>query len=333
MRVGVVVLPNVADGALGLTLDVLRWADTLAQRTTAEPAFDVELLSTGPDIPRTDSGHPVHTESRLGRAEHCHWLIVPGFMVRTEDELERYLEAPGTRDAVRGIRAARARGSCLAAACTATFLLAEAGALEGRRATTTWWLADAFRRRYPNVELRPDAMLTEAGGVLCGAAGTAHAELAISLVRIVTTPDVAEGVARTLLVDRRVSQWTHRGSAANWGTSDFAERAEAWVRRKLAGPFTMPELARGVGVSHRTLVRRLCEGTGRSPQRFVQTIRLEVAMQLLETTDLTIGEVARRVGHSDATQLRRVFRRQQGTTPSEYRRRARALAAAGAAER
>ncbi|MBL4683342.1 MAG: helix-turn-helix domain-containing protein, partial [Nannocystaceae bacterium] len=198
--------------------------------------------------------------------------------------------------------------------------------LTGRRATTAWWLAELFCRRYPGIELRSDAMLTEAGGVMCGAAGTAHAELAVALIRIVASPQIAEAVAHHLLVDLRVSQWTHRGEPRCGGHSALVERAEAWVRRRLSRPFTMPELARALGVSHRTLVRRICSATEHSPHRFVQAIRLEVATQLLEATDLPVGEVALRVGHTDGTQLRRMFRRDLGMTPTAYRRQSRAAA-------
>lgn len=223
------------------------------------------------------------------------------------------------------LRKAHERGSVVAANCSATFLLAEAGMLEGRRATTTWWLTHAFRERYPGVQLEPAEIVTEHDGVVCSAAATAYMNLALYLVDRFAGSAMASACARLLLVD------ANRASQAPYVATTLQEHhshddpvvasAEHWIKERVRRPFGLSELARAMAVSQRTLIRRFNRALRMTPTEYAHSVRVEVAKGLLETSTLAIERIADRVGYSDVAAFRRIFKREAGILPSEYRER------------
>ncbi|MFF4283434.1 GlxA family transcriptional regulator [Streptomyces kronopolitis] len=215
----------------------------------------------------------------------------------------------------------QADGVPLAAACTSTFLLAEAGVLEGLTATTSWWLAPAFRQTYPEVALDESRMLAHAPGVTTAGAAMAHLDLALSLVRQ-ASPALADLTARYLVVDHRPTQAGYAIPSHLARTDPTVSAFENWVRTHIDQPPRMAEAARAVGASERTLQRAVGKVLGISPLRFAQDIRLEQAAHLLRTTDLPTETIARRVGYENASTLTTLLRQRLGTTPGRLRGRA-----------
>lgn len=213
----------------------------------------------------------------------------------------------------------RDHGTQLAAACSGAFFLAEAEVLDGLQATTSWWLGPAFRKRYPSVRLDERLTLVADGGVTTAGAAFAHIDLALSLVRQVS-PDLADSVARHLVIGERSSQAAYAVPALLASHDTVVTAFERWVRDHLGDALRVGDAAVGIGVSERTLQRTTAAVLGMSPMDFVHEIRLEQATFLLRTTDRTIDQVARAVGYANTGTLRALVRRQRGTTLSALRR-------------
>jgi transcriptional regulator GlxA family with amidase domain len=221
------------------------------------------------------------------------------------------------------LAALRDAGCVLAASCTATVLLAEAGLLDGRRATTSWWIQEAFAYRYPRVRLVADDMVVEDKGVVTGGAATAYMSVALNLVRRFAGDELALFCAKALLVDtNRHSQAPYSYLESGIRVRDaLVTRAQTWMQAHLREAFTFEQLAGVLAVSPRTLIRRFKTTTGYNPAEYLTRLRVEEAKRLLERSNLPLEAVAERVGYRDPSSLRRVFRRVTQMSPSEFRKR------------
>jgi transcriptional regulator GlxA family with amidase domain len=194
-------------------------------------------------------------------------------------------------------------------------VVAESGLLDGREATTSWWLASLFRQRYPRVELRDHAVVVSGGrSVVTAGAALSQIDLMLWLVRKVCGPEVANLCARYLVAGERPSQARYALLSHVAHESEEVLLAERFARRNLHRNIAIGELARAARVSARTLTRRMHEALGIAPLQFVQRLKIEQAAYLLGTTKLAFDEVAHRVGYADPGALRRLLRRELGAT-------------------
>jgi transcriptional regulator GlxA family with amidase domain len=224
-------------------------------------------------------------------------------------------------DLVEGLRRAHARGARIAALCSGAFVLAEAGLLNGRGATTHWMYAPELRRRHPRVRVAEDALYVDEGDVLTSAGSAAAIDLCTHIVR----GDF--GAAAAAEVGRRMVVAPHREGGQTQYAPDPAERGSAgmapvlaWAMERLAQPLSVPDLAREAGMSTRGFTRHFTAEVGTTPLAWLNRQRVARARVLLETTDLPVAVVARRSGLGTDDGLRQHFRRHLGTTPSAYRR-------------
>ena len=210
-------------------------------------------------------------------------------------------------------------GVGMAAACSGTFFLADAGILDGLTAATSWWLGPAFRARYPRVDLDESRTLAVAGNITTAGAAFAHMDLALSLVHR-QSPVLAELVARYLVIGDRPSQAAAALPALLASGNPTVAAFERYIRDNLSQPVAVEEAARSIGVSERTLQRATVTTLGISPIRFVQELRLEQATFLLRTTNDTATAIAAAVGYQDVSTLRSLMRRRRNTTLTALRR-------------
>ncbi|WP_423381744.1 GlxA family transcriptional regulator [Burkholderia sp. LMG 32019] len=272
---------------------------------------------------RTASGQIAPVDGAIDghSAADAIWLTAP-FVA----DLERLLARPASLAPLfDALRRHHARGTLIATYCTGAFLLAEAGLLDGRVATTHWSKASNFRVRYPDVALRASDVLTEQDGILCGGAVTSYQNLALRVVDKLANARVAAAVARLMLIDvNRVSQdsFIDLGRMGHDEHDDPAiARAQRWMEKHLREPFSLARLSDHVAMSERTLHRRFRDAVGAPPLRYLQSLRIEVAKRLLAETKLAIDTVCERVGYADISGFRQLFKRETGISPGEYRRR------------
>src|SRR5262249_29428669 len=199
------------------------------------------------------------------------------------------------------------------------FVLAESGLLGQHQATTTWWLAPLFRRRYPDVQLDESRMIVKSAKRVTAGAALSHMDLALWLIRQ-RSPKLASLTAKYLIVDSRPSQSAYILADHLVHADPMVERFERWARARLAHEFSLDEAARAVASSTRTLARRMQAVLGKSPLSYVQTLRVERAVHLLKTSRESVDEIAARVGYADGVTLRTLLRRQVGYGVREVRR-------------
>lgn len=310
LRVWVLKLPDGMASSLAITLDALETANQISVRGGRRAPFDVRTLRIGQRVPAVSAD--------FARRD---LLIVPGLGIRSEAELVACLATPAVRRAARIVADARALGASIAGSCAGTFILAQAGVLSERRATTTWWLAPAFRRLHPDVDLIADRIVVADWPIATAGAAMAQMDLMLAVIAKFASAGLSDACARYLLLDHRKSQAPYMAVGFLAGRDEQIARAEAWARNNIERDFSMDELAAAACLSPRTFARRLASVCGLSPIKFAQRIRIEAAERLLETTRLSVDEVARRVGYAEPSTLRRLIRREARPSPAELRRR------------
>jgi len=263
---------------------------------------------------RAAGGVVVRVPHSLRLLESADTIVIPGWRAVDEPPPEMLL----TR-----LRRAFERGARLCSICSGVFVLAAAGVLDGRRATTHWRYVAPLAARYPRIRVEPNALYVDEGRVLTSAGSAAGLDMLLHLVRRDFGPRIANQVAQRLVIaphrEGDQAQFVPRPLASD-GRGRLA-RLMDFVRAHPAAPHTLASLAQRAAMSPRTLQREFNAATGRSPYEWLVAERIERAKELLETTRLPAQSVAARAGLGSAESLRHHFRERVGTTPSAYRRR------------
>jgi AraC family transcriptional regulator, transcriptional activator FtrA len=243
----------------------------------------------------------------------AHTVIVPSCRDAAE---------PPRRALVEAVRAAHQAGARVASLCTGAFVLAEAGLLDGRRATTHWAHTALLHDRYPAVLVDADVLYIDDGDVLTSAGKAAGMDLCLHLVRTDYGVAVANALARSLVVPphRPGGQAQFIPAAVGIGDAGGLADVMAWALERLDRPLTVRDLAREAGMSTRNLARHFNAAAGTSPLRWLLAQRVRRAQELLETSVLSVEQIAAQTGMGTATTLRRHFSQQLGVPPDTYRR-------------
>lgn len=285
--------------------------DDLAARDGAD--WRLVVCTTTPGTLTTSAGFGIVVEHGLEALETADVVIVPWWGDPS---------APAPALVVDAIRRAHAGGATIVGLCLGVFVLAEAGVLDGRRATTHWRWADAFRRRFPAVELDASALYVDEGSVLTGAGASAGIDTCLHLLAEHAGRSVANGVAR------RIVAAPHRpGGQAQFveqpvlldPTDDAVGRACAWATAHLAEPLTIDVLAGVAHLSRSSLTRAFRARTGSSVSTWIARQRVALARDLLEATDCPVETVATTAGFGNAAVMREHFTREVGVSPGRYR--------------
>jgi transcriptional regulator GlxA family with amidase domain len=302
---------GVFDSGLAAILDVLDYANAMADEVPGGPSWHATMVGFQPEV-RTGAGHLVATES-AAQVEGADLLVVPARPARHSAEVLDYVVSEQSLPVRSLIARTREHGTAIASACTGTFLLAEAGILDGLSATTTWWLSPAFRSRYPTVLLDEGRMVVASDGITTAGAAFGHVDLALAIVRT-SSPAVADLVTRYLVIDERPSQSVYSIPSALAQSDPTVAAFERWARERLSEPISIPQAAKAIGVSERMLQRSVQRTLGTSPIRFIQDLRIERASHLLRTTEQSLETISRKVGYKHPNTLRVLLRERTGKT-------------------
>lgn len=317
MKLNVLALDGVFDLGLSAVLDAFRTANELAAATGLDvPPFEVRITGVRRAV-KTSQGFSVPLAANGWRVPDC--VVVPAIGFKMPGPLEGALARPDMRDARAVLRQWARRETVMAAACVGTFVMAESGLLDRQHATTTWWLAPLFRRRYPDVVLDESNMIVKSGRFVTAGAALGHIDLALWLVRTVS-PTLAALTGKYLIVDSRPSQSAYALTDHLVHSDPLVQRFESWARANLKQGFSLDEAAEAVGASKRTLARRMQSVLGKSPLSYFQALRVERAVHLLKTSNASIDQIAGRVGYAEGSVLRELLRRQLGVGVREIRR-------------
>jgi transcriptional regulator GlxA family with amidase domain len=308
-EVAVLALPDVVAFELGLPHKLIGTAVDDAERLL----YRVRVATVDGGPVRTSAGYQVLPEHDASILRTADTVIIPG--IRSGSPVERGVLDPDLATALDGLTAR------MVSICTGAFVLAAAGRLDGRPATTHWMRADRFRALFPQVELDPDVLYVDDGDVLTSAGNAAGIDLCLHLVRRDHGPSVANLVARRSVV----APWREGGQSQfmeplpdhdGLGTAP----TRAWALERLHEPLGLADLAAHSAMSVRTFTRRFREETGMSPARWITRQRVAAARRLLETTDLPVERIAADCGFGTTASLRQHLHAAIGVAPLAYRR-------------
>ncbi len=319
-RVAILLLNNVFDSAFTILHDVLRTASRLGAIDNKSTPFSSTVISVNGRPVRSGSGQMLNVAGSLNTISQPDLIVIPGLELLDGVAIETFLAQKFTKTTILWLQKHFQKGCTIAACCTSTFLVAQAGLLNRRLATTSWWYAEEFQRRYPQVNLQQDMMITQEPNLICGGAAMAHMDLALTLLDRLVGPALSHEVAQYLLLDGRSSQARYVITGHLAQSNEDTRRAEAWIREHIRQSISVQNIATGLGVGARTLSRRIQESIGQTPHQFVQRLKIERAIYLLETTDWSFETITEETGYKEPASLRRLIRKHTGRTPSNYRK-------------
>ena len=278
------------------------------------PKYRLLICGAEPSPLRTSAGFQIQVQHGLRALAQASTIIVPSW--------RDPLESPPA-GLLRALQRAHARGARIVGLCLGTFVLAEAGLLDGRPATTHWHWADRFRERFPKVRLNAEVLYVDDGDVLTSAGTAAGIDCCLHLLRTQCGAEVANAVARRMVVQPHrqggQSQFIEQPVPSSPALNPFTEALE-WVRAHLERPHTLDSLADRARMSRRTFTRRFQREMGTTVWAWLMQQRLAFAQRLLETTEHSIDHVASLAGFGSTVSLRLRFRESLGTSPTAYRR-------------
>lgn len=316
-RVGVVLCEQHSLASFALVMDILRMANV----QPGGPFFEVHRIS--------ESGRPVaHADGVLavdggaGALAQMDAVLIPSLWSHGPQAVQGHPKLVAAL-------ASLPPQVLLAGFCSGVYLLAAAGRLDGRRATTHWLMAEGLARRYPKVLVQAQHNLTHDGPVVCSGGSLAAIDGCLHVVQCLAGRAVARGLSRLLVTDMTRGPQSQYAPALGWQRhqDEAVQALQAWIEASHAQVLTLQDLAEAVHLGVRTLQRRFQAATGMSPLQYQQKVRLERSKDLLEDTRASVTEVAALVGYADRVAFGRLFKQHTGLTPAAYRQqRVRALA-------
>jgi transcriptional regulator GlxA family with amidase domain len=277
------------------------------------PGWDTAVCASEPGPVATRCGFAIDTPYGLERIETADVVVLPSWFRRGEAPAPEVLAA---------LRRAADRGAWILGFCSGSFVLAHAGLLDGQRATTHWLFTAEFRERFPAVQLDPGVLYVADGPVMTSAGTAAAIDLSLHVVRVVDGPEVANAVARRMVVsphrDGGQAQYVERPIPAEQRPCPLSDLL-TWMAEHLEQELSVDQLAARMHLSPRTFARRFRAETGTTPHHWLTGQRVLLAQRLLETTDLAVERIAVRCGFGSPATLRHHFASWVGVSPQRYR--------------
>ncbi|WP_207538845.1 GlxA family transcriptional regulator [Sabulicella rubraurantiaca] len=332
ISVCLVAVPEIATGVLNGFYEVLSFVGSGWEMLTGWPPgprrFLPRIVAASRQPFRNLVGLPVTPDLSFAEAKRADIVIVCDLAVgRDEETRGRWPET------VEWLRRQHAQGALVCSVCTGSLMLAEAGLLDGEEATCHWAATDQIRSRYPDVRLRPERVLVTAGAehrLVTSGANASWTDLALYLVARFCGEEEARRTAKLFLFgDRSDGQLPFAARVRPRQHDDAAvAAAQAWIADNYARANPVAAMTQVSGLASRSFVRRFQTVTGYAPLDYVQSLRIEEAKQMLETTDTPIDVIAEGVGYTEPAAFRRIFKRATGISPLQYRQRFRWMATA-----
>ncbi|AKJ27086.1 GlxA family transcriptional regulator [Caldimonas brevitalea] len=316
----ILVLPMAMGASVTLTLDILSTAAGLSARIgTAQPTW--RFYSPGVERPtQLTGGVQIDADPlpRTVRAGGSTW-VVPGLPLESACEVaDRFAQQDALR-AVHALEVQAREGATVAASCSSVFLLQAAGLLKDKKVTTAWWLAPYLQQLEPRCQVDAGRLVVADGNIVTGGAALSQGDLMLQLLRMRFGTALADAVSRVLVLDRRQAQGPYIVPAMLANGNELIAKLTARIDLALPRPPSVADLAIEFGMSERTLARHVRAATGSSTLALIQSVRVNKARMLLETSRLTVEQVAERVGYADATALHRLMLKVAGATPRQFR--------------
>jgi transcriptional regulator GlxA family with amidase domain len=280
-----------------------------------QPYFDVKVVTTNGQPFRCLSGVRIVPDGAIQEVQETDLVVISSIM-----DIDNTMRVQG--EVVDWLIERHRQGAHIATVCSGAFVLAETGLLDEKTATTHWAFAEQFKQRYPKIDLKIERLITDEGDLFCSGGYNAGVDLSLYLVDKYCGHEVALQSSKSMVTD------IGRASQAPYAVFQFRKNhhddqircTQEWIEKNFDQNFTYEHLAHISGMSRRTLERRFKTATGETPLSYQQCIRVETAKRLLERGLRSFDEITYKVGYEDSSTFRKIFSRQTGLVPTEYRR-------------
>jgi transcriptional regulator GlxA family with amidase domain len=315
MKIGILAYEGCTASMIVGVLDILSFANSHQGSRKENDLFEVVIITETGKAVNGFSRFPIQAQRSIKTKSQFDLIYVPGFVGDLEDVLPNQIKLIGW------VKRQYQKGVILAAACNGNFLLAEAGVLDGKKATTHWNLINTFRQRYNKITVEPEKIVIDNGSVLSAAGVTSYFNLAIFLVERYGSKDLALTSAKVFLVDsgRKIqTPYQMFQVTKNHGDEEIVQ-VQDWLEANYTQEITLERMTEICNLGKKTLVRRFKKVTGDTPILYLQKLRIENAKRLLESKKVSFNEITWRVGYNDISSFHKVFKSETGLTPIEYR--------------
>ncbi len=302
-------------------LEIFEIANTLRriQNPGKPKLFDCCVVSTKKGSFQISPGLICDFSKGLNIEEKYDAIILIGFIYQDINQLIKKIDS--SRKAVSWIKNQYSTGALIGASCSATLLLAETGLLDGKYATTSWWLNSFFKKRYPKIKLKSDALMIKNRRLICSGAVTSYLNLVLYIIEKFANKSLALSCSKMMLIDiNKYSQapYIMQKKLIDY-SDDMVTKAQHWIYTNLQNTIDFQKLSKHLAVSYRTFFRRFKLATGQTPSKYLQQLRIEASKELLESTNLNLEAIVESVGYSDTSSFSILFKRLTQLTPREYR--------------
>ncbi len=319
LRVTFVLCQQMLATSVSLPLEQLRSAEAISQsgasRRNGSQPLEIKLVTVDGQAVHTHTGITITPDAAMSDILESDIVYLPALwrnprpIVRQNAELLPWLQKQYEN------------GALIAGVGTGCYLMAEAGLLNNKPATTHWHYFDQFQQRYPEVELKRQYFITQAGNLYCTGSVNSLADLTIHFIQRYFSRTIASHVERHFFHEIRRA---YEGSESyqdvmNAHPDEDIVQMQIWLQDNHGKEINLQELAKQFDMSSRTFNRRFKNATGSTPLQYLQKIRMEMAKDLLKTTNLSISEVMFKVGYHDIAHFNTLFKKHHGTTPGQYR--------------
>lgn len=311
----VIALPGSLTASISLSAEMLSAAADLAQSFGGYPQLSVTVAGLEAGAV-SGKGLRLLCDSTLARIEKTDLIILPALWRNPLTSLQRHA-AP----LLAGLQRLRQPETLICAVGTSSFFLAEAGWLNNQSATTHWSYFDLFAKRYPQVQLKREFLITQADTIFCAGSINAVADLMIHFIQLFFDQRIASGVASQFSpeIRRPIQLYGHMQGEHELHSDEAIIEAQQWLRDNSHKTINMQWLCNKLGINYRSFNRRFKLATNMTPLAYLQKLRIDQARELLQTSNLSIGDIASQIGYEDTSYFCELFRRHLNQTPQAFR--------------
>ncbi len=283
------------------------------------PLFEVSVVSQNPGTSGFCKGVSVELTQGLEPYEQADAVYISGFTYSDLDLL--FNKADQSKVSADWVRRQYENGAIISASCSGTVILAETGLLNGKKATTSWWLDGFFQARYPKIDLHINQTIVDEGRLITSGAVSSYQNLGLRIIEKYAGKELALACSKVMLIDyNKQFQAPFMMLEFILNHSDsMVSKAQLMINKKYREKLELAGLASSLAVSYRTFIRRFKAATGNTPSQYLQKVRIEAAKRLFEKSNLPLESVMERVGYSDPSSFSLLFKRLTRLTPKEYR--------------
>lgn len=313
-RVQLVLYPQVLATSITLPVEMLK-AGLASKPLNDKSHLEIEFVASNRVGVKCRAGCSFLPDISADEALPSEFVIVPGIwrnprpVIKQNAKLIQYLKRQWQS------------GATVIGVGTGNCLLAEAGLLDGHAATTHWHYAKQFRKDYPQVELKPEFFITQSERIYCAASLNSLADIMVHIIAQLFGRHAAQNVERNFSHEIRkpYEEQRYLEGAVDKHPDELIAQIQFWLKNNIVSELSLAQVAHQFGISQRTLSRRFKAATGNTANHYWQTVRLDSAKELLSSTNMSIQDVAVAVGYVDQGYLTKIFKKELGQTPTDYR--------------